>query len=171
MKLLYIGGVKNSLDDLEDAAFTFDNLTGGNATQAAANTTIDATTSKGLLAGSVVALKGSRLIGRCIGDVGASEEFALGLLLNDVAGNANENTPAVASGKGPYLHGSGEVELDVYETATALGAAITYAFGDLLYCSENGLLTNEDLGSQRALGIVKKVPTAADPFLGLQLLI
>lgn len=169
MKLLYLGGVKNSLDDLEADAFTLDNISGvPNTTQSAANTTIDATTSRGLLAGSMVAMKGSRVIGACDG----SSERPLGLLLNDVAGNANENTPAVASGKGPYVCGGGnEVELDVYETHTSAGVAQTYAAGDLVYCSENGLISKEDLGSQLVVGIVKKVPTASDPFLGILLFI
>ena len=169
LKLLYLGGVKNSLDDLEDAAFTQTNrVMADDAAQALANTLLVGQ-SDGLLAGSVVAVHGSRVIGYCDGE----DERPLGLLINDVAGNANENTPAVASGKGPYLHGSGSVEVDVYETfdaATGL-VPLTYTFGDLLYCSRHGLLTNEVSTEGTVIGIVKKVPTAADPFIGLQMFI
>ena len=167
MKIQYLGGVKNSLDDLEDAAFAQTNLVmADDAAQAAANTTLVGQ-SNGLLAGSLVAVHGSRIIGYCDGE----DERPLGILINDVAGNANENTPSVASGKGPYLHAGAEVEVDVYETHTAAAAPQTYAFSDLLYCSRHGLLTKEVSTEGTVVGIVKKVPTAADPFLGFQLLI
>ena len=170
LKLLYLGGFKNSLDELEPAAFTQDNILGvpaGGLAQAAVNTTLDATTPKGLLAGSFVAMTGSRIIGACNGDAA----FPLGVLLNDVAGNAFENTPAVASGKGPYIQGSAEIEVNVYETFKEDGTtAIVYVAGVALYCSINGLFTDE-LTTGGVVGYVKKVPTAADPFLGVQLVI
>lgn len=170
MKILYFAGIKNSLDDLEDAAFTQDNLVmADDAVQAAANATLDSTTPKGLLAGSVVTTHGSRVIGYCDGE----DERPLGLLINDVAGNAYENTPAVASGKGPYLHSGAEVEVNVYETVDAATGLVDldYQPKDLLYCSRHGLLTKEVSTEGTVIGIVKKVPTAADPFLGLQLFI
>lgn len=171
LKLLYLGGTKNSLDDLEDAAFTQDNVNGwvDDADQALANTTLDADTPKGLLAGSLVAIHGSREIGYCDGE----DEYPLGFLLNDVAGNAYENTPAVGSGKGPYVFGGGnEIEINVFETRNALNTAdLTYAVGEKLYCSRHGLVTNEVSTEGTVVGIVKKVPTASDPFLGIQALI
>jgi hypothetical protein len=77
----------------------------------------------------------------------------LGIFLNDAIGNAFENTPGVASGKGPYVCGSGTVlALSVYETKSlglkggpAIGTALTYAAGDKLYASANGLVTNNPL--------------------------
>jgi len=83
----------------------------------------------------------------------------LGIFLNDSIGNAFENTPGVASGRGPYLCGNGSTVGDsLYETKVQLantaaggiagdatvvaGTAITYAAGDKLYASINGLVTN-----------------------------
>jgi len=71
----------------------------------------------------------------------------LGIYLNDSLGNAFENTPGVASNRGPYACGSGTtVGLSVYETkkqlATTPGDVITYAAGDAVYASVNGLVTN-----------------------------
>lgn len=74
----------------------------------------------------------------------------LGIFINDAIGNAFENTPGVASGRGPYVCGSGScVALSVYETKSqalsggpAIGTAITYAPGDKVYASANGLITN-----------------------------
>ena len=96
----------------------------------------------------------------------------LGIFINDAIGNAFENTPGVASGKNPFLHGDGSlVETNVYETRNfANSADLIYVVGTPLYGSQNGLLTNENAGSaQVIIGVVTKVPTATDPFLGLQL--
>jgi hypothetical protein len=73
----------------------------------------------------------------------------LGLFLNDALGNAFENTPGVASGKGPFLRG-GAAGVKIYETqqqTTAGGGAVgdplaAYAIGQKLYASVNGYLTN-----------------------------
>ena len=72
----------------------------------------------------------------------------LGLFINDALGNANENTPGVASGKSPHLRG-GAVGLKIYETAQqttvgggSIGDALTYLVGDRLYASVNGYITN-----------------------------
>ena len=68
-------------------------------------------------------------------------------------GNAFENTPAIASGKGPYVNGMGTYKVDLYETdainagtlsdgtAILADATITYTGGLLLFASENGYLT------------------------------
>jgi len=68
----------------------------------------------------------------------------LGILINDSLGNAYENTPGVASGRLPYVHGMSVVGVSVWETQQQIGGAgaLTYAAGDLLYASVNGLLTN-----------------------------
>ena len=69
----------------------------------------------------------------------------LGIFLNDAIGNPFENTPGPASGKGPYVCGSGStVGCSIYETKhQKTGSAnLTYAPGDYIYASMNGLLTN-----------------------------
>jgi hypothetical protein len=74
----------------------------------------------------------------------------LGIFINDSIGNAFENTPGIASGKGPYVCGNGScVANSIYETKSqglsggpAIGTAITYNPGDRLFASANGLVTN-----------------------------
>jgi hypothetical protein len=67
----------------------------------------------------------------------------LGVFINTAAGNAYENQPAVASGKGPYVSGQGTYANSLFETQNLTSAAdLTYATGDLLYASCNGFLTN-----------------------------
>jgi hypothetical protein len=71
----------------------------------------------------------------------------LGIFLNDAVGNAFENTPGVASGRAPYVCGNGTtVGVSIYETKKQIVAApgdpITFAVGDKVYASVNGLLTN-----------------------------
>ena len=77
----------------------------------------------------------------------------LGIFLNDAIGNAFENTPGVASGRGPYVCGNGScVALSIYETKSlglkggpAIGTALAYFAGDKVYASANGLITNNFL--------------------------
>ncbi len=102
----------------------------------------------------------------------------LGLFLNDAIGNAFENTPGVASGRGPYVSGSGScVGVSVYETKIqtggGAGGAVTYAAGDKLFASCNGLLTNVEAdayetlagGTATVMGIVKVAPDANSSLL------
>jgi len=106
----------------------------------------------------------------------------LGIFINDAVGNAFENTPGVASGRGPYVCGSGScVGLAVYETRVQTGGsagnAITYNAGDLVYASANGLVTNvsadayETLASSTAtiIGVVKVAPDANSSLLVIDL--
>lgn len=75
---------------------------------------------------------------------------ALGCFINNANGNAYENTPGVASGKGPYVSGNGTYGNAVYETRliansadavnSPAGAAIVYRTGMLLVPSRNGYL-------------------------------
>jgi hypothetical protein len=102
----------------------------------------------------------------------------LGIFLNDAIGNAFENTPGVASGRGPYVFGSGStVGNSLYETKQQLasaGTAINYAAGNVLYVSPNGLITNvaadsyeyqASAGSQTIVGVVKVAPDANSSLL------
>jgi hypothetical protein len=94
----------------------------------------------------------------------------LGIFINDANGNAFENTPGVASGRGPYFSGLGCFGTSIWETEDLTGGAtLTYAVGDLLYASLNGLLTNKSDGSgdnlvegatATLLGVVKVAPDA-----------
>lgn len=112
----------------------------------------------------------------------------LGLFLNDAVGNAFENTPGPASGRGPFVCGSGStVGVTVYETAILQatgpgnpGDALTYAPGDLLYASANGLLTKNiddayeslaaaSTAAATVVGVVRAAPDASNPMLVLDL--
>lgn len=105
----------------------------------------------------------------------------LGIFLNDAIGNAFENTPGVASGRGPYVCGSGScVGLSIYETKHQKTGSATFTFapGDKVYASVNGLATNiiedgyEDNaagGSNTICGIVKVIPDANSALLVIDL--
>ena len=132
------------------------------STLSAVSTTLPANVKRGVLGGSVAFVRpdaGANVVGGAalVSAAYVAKTRPLGLFINDAAGNAYENLPAVASGKSPFLRG-GSVGVKIYETAiqtTALysagswaltgatvGTAITYAIGDKLYASVNGLLTN-----------------------------
>jgi len=111
----------------------------------------------------------------------------LGIFINDSLGNAFENTPGVASGRGPYLCGNGTtIGLAIYETKSqglsagpALGTAITYNPGDKVYASANGLITNLSTDAYEfqaagtpaptLMGIVKVAPDANSSLLVIDL--
>jgi len=109
---------------------------------------------KGVLGGSVAFTRpdiGSNTVGGAVlVNVAYVVNFRpLGLFINDALGNAFENTPGVASGKGPFIRG-GAVGVKIYETQVqvTLGPAtkgdplVDYANGQKLYASVNGYLTN-----------------------------
>ena len=118
----------------------------------ARSTTLPTNVKRGVLGGSVAFTRpdiGANTIG---GPVLVNADYVVnvrpvGLFINDALGNGYENTPGVASGKGPYLRG-GTVGDKIYETqiqtaaAGNVGDAIVYHFGERLYASVNGLLTN-----------------------------
>ena len=111
--------------------------------QKANNTRLNASTPKGILAGSVVAVAGNGLIGPCAGDSTVFvADMAVGIAINNAVGNPYESSSGAASGKVVYAHGSGTVlQTDNYETVINAGTtAITYTTGDKLYSSRNGLL-------------------------------
>jgi hypothetical protein len=92
----------------------------------------------------------------------------IGQFVNDAAGAAFENSPAVASGKVAVIKGQPSVEVDVYETRDAADSAdLTYAVGDLLYSSAQGFLTNETSTEGTIIGLVTKAPSVSSPTIGL----
>jgi hypothetical protein len=172
LRILYLG-IRNSVEQLDDAAFTKSNRV-GNA-QLVANTTLADVEKLGVLAGSVCVATGEGVVGAG----SASTQQVLGLFVNDAAGNAYESTSAAASGKGVYVHGMGTYEVGIYETHNEAGNAsilANYTFGKALYCSKNGLLTvAEGLAGGSApsgavvVGVITKAPTASDPVMRVNL--
>jgi hypothetical protein len=120
----------------------------------ARSTTLPTNVKLGVLGGSVAFTRpdiGANTVGGAV-LVNAAyvvDTRPLGLFLNDALGNAFENTPGVASGKGPFLRG-GACGVKIYETqwqTTKGGAAVgdalpAYSNGQRLYASVNGYLTN-----------------------------
>lgn len=164
LRILY-SLIKDSICSLSADGFTQSNPSVV-STVGAVSTTIPVNVKKGVLGGSVAFTRpdvGANVVGGAtlVSAAYVAGTRPLGLFINDAAGNANENTPAVASGKSPFVRG-GAVGVKLYETAVqtttsvgggtgaTVGTSITYAVGDVLYASVNGLLTNNYLDSYEA---------------------
>jgi len=195
-------GHRNSWGVLTEDSFTQSNPSSPNADTANTSTTWDnQTNSTGVIGGSVAFTRpdvGSNYIGgpgydgaAAVTEAGAN--LPLGLFINDAVGNPYENTPGIASGKGPYVCSGGTYKVDLYETiaintgtlsdGTAVNAddTLTYTAGLKLYASENGILTcvpedcYEDVhggftaATSTIIGIVLQAPTSADAFMVLDL--
>ena len=115
----------------------------------------------GVLGGSVAALSGEKDYEVVPGD---GTKTAVGLFLTDAEGAPFENAPAVASGKIAICQKQASVEVTVYEK-------VEYALGDKLYCSADGYLTNVESTNKQVIGVCNKVPSAANPTLGLDMYI
>jgi hypothetical protein len=158
LRILY-SLIKDTIPSLAGDAFLQSNPSAV-VVPAARSTTLSATVKKGVLGGSVAFTRpdvGQNIVGGAFlvgGTVYTPRTRPLGLFINDAGGNSYENTPAVASGKGPFLRG-GSVGVKIYETqvqtvlplvpggaAGVIGDPLTYNVGDKLYASVNGLLTN-----------------------------
>ena len=158
---ILIRGQLDSIPVLSDACFTKANY--GNNT----NTTLSVNTPRGVLGGSVAAVSG----GLDYTVVPGTDALRpVGLFVNDAAGAAFENSPAVASGKVAVMKAMASVEVDVYETRNAADSDdLDYAVGDKLYCSAWGLLTNEVSSEATIIGICTKAPSVSSPTLGLDM--
>lgn len=156
---ILIRGQLNSIPVLSDDCYTKQNY-GVNT-----NTTLSVNTPRGVLGGSVAGVSA----GLDYTVVPCTDVLRpVGLFVNDAAGAAFENSPAVASGKIAIMKAQASVEVDVYETRNAADLAdLTYAVGNLLYCSAQGLLTNEVSTEATILGVCTKAPSTASPTLGL----
>jgi len=161
----------NTLMNLTEDGLTQANYNVTGHAETAVNTRLSADTPKGLLAGSVV--KCSATVGAVEKAVGAASEGAVGVVMNDAVGYPYESSSGVASGKCPYIHGSGTVfTTDRYETFRSDHVTpLAYAAGERLYASRNGLLTNyiDQTTANEIIGIVLIAPSASDPFMAVQM--
>jgi hypothetical protein len=166
----------NTLMNLTDAGLTRDNY-GANA-QATANTRLSSDTPKGILAGQFVCVGSvSGTVVACTGTNATPSVLVgrpIGVAINNAVGYPYESSSGVASGKCPYLQGCGTVfSTDLYETFTQAAAAITYAPGDRIYVSQNGMISNVASTAVDVtlyvVGIVLIAPSATDPFMVVQL--
>jgi len=187
LRLLHLG-VRNSTGVLTDDAFTQANPR-VIVVAATISTHVD-TTATGVLSGSVCFARqdgGENFIGGPTADgnnAGANDarQRPLGVFINSANGNAFENTPGTASGKGPYVSGQGTYGNGLFETQVLTGGGagnnLAYTAGDRLVASVNGFLTNStgvatdvhdaagghassDLGGNAyEIGILKMAPDA-----------
>lgn len=158
LRLLHVG-IRNTVGILTADSFTQTNPPAVSDDETV-STRVD-TTLSGVLSGSVAFTRpdsGSNYVGGPGSAaqqlnvlqlaVNARQYHALGCFINSANGNAYENTPGVASGKGPYVSAMGTYGNALYETnLLALvaanadqGQAITYINGQQLVASRNGYL-------------------------------
>jgi len=143
-------GVRNTLGIATTDAFTQTNPP--IVTTAITISTQVNTRAFGVLSGSVIFARrdqGSNYIGGPV-EPGAPNNILirpLGVLINNAAGNAFENQPAVASGRIPYVSGQGVYGNRLFETQALAAAAplaqgdqIIYSTGQELIASRNGYL-------------------------------
>ncbi len=168
LRILHVG-IRNTVGVLTDDSFTQTNppvIT----TSTLITDQVD-TSTLGVLSGSVAIPRpdaGSNEIGGCSSSTliaasgGGSATTAsassdptsyrpLGVFINDAVGHAYENTPGVASGKGPYVSGQGTYANSLFEDKwlAAVGSAsagddLTYITGVGLMASLNGYLLPHD---------------------------
>lgn len=152
-------GCRNSVGVLSTDAFTQTNppvVTTANTV----STTLALVTKTGVLGASVAFTRpdvGNGVIGGPVAPAGVYNAgiCPLGIFINDSLGNPYENTPGVASNRGPYLSAQGCLGVTLWETQNlTTGADLTYAPGDSLYASANGFLTNliDDAYEYRVVG-------------------
>lgn len=177
-------GIRNSLGILSADAFTQSNPPVVTTT-ANVSTTLASITKRGVLGGSIAFTRPDAGNGYHGGAVLISAAFSvtlkpLGIFINDALGNPYENTPGIASGRGPYLCGRGTLGLSIWETQNQASgsAAVTYAPGNVLYASSNGFVTNvladsyeqqASSGSSTIIGIVKVAPDANNSLMVIDL--
>lgn len=177
-------GIRNSLGILSADAFTQSNPPVVTAT-ANVSTTLAGISKKGVLGASIAFSRYDAGNGYHGGAVKIATAFdallkPLGIFINDAIGNPYENTPGVASGRGPYLCGRGTVGLSIWETQNQASgsAAVTYTAGNVLYASSNGFVTNvladsyeqqAASGSSTIIGIVKVAPDANNSLMVVDL--
>jgi hypothetical protein len=155
----------------------------------APSTTLTGITKRGVLGGSFAIARPDVGNGKIGGPKSgpAAGNRPLGIFINDALGNPFENTPAAASNKCPFVCAMGSYGSRLYETlqqTTTGGGSVgdgltTYACGQALYCSVNGLLTNRSddsievaaSGTAKVYAIIVGAPDSTYAEMFFQLLI
>lgn len=174
LRIMHLGNRTSAGTTVTDDAFTQSNpptVTGTGVTDQLPSNPKD-----GVLGGSVAVTRpdvGSGFIGgpdTAESDPSGGDYRPLGLFIVDAQGQAYQNSPTEASGKGSYVSSQGTYGNHLFETYDLnSGSSITYHPGDFLYCSRNGYLTklndaNNALelavgyASATVLGVVKIAP-------------
>lgn len=108
--------------------------------------------------------------------VQAAGYCAVGVFLNAENGNAWENTPALASGRGTHSTASGSYGCQLYETVliattadgvnSPAGHTLTYFAGCSLVASRNGfLMPSQSVGADSALDAADLVAITAESYV------
>lgn len=162
LRILYVG-VRNSIGVLTDDAFTQNNPPAITTAGTISTSPGSLVNTLGVLSGSVAFTRPDIATGNSVGGpaygvtggtvagtLTASEAAGVkpvGCFINNAAGNAFENTPGAASGKGPYVSAQGTFGNSLFETqalavagAIAQGDTLTYQAGQELIASVNGFL-------------------------------
>jgi hypothetical protein len=155
LRILHVG-VRNTVGVLTDDSFTQTNPPIIKTPAGTISTSPGALTEVlGVLSGSVAFTRpdaGSNFVGgptvtAMALPASVTQVLPLGCFINSAAGNAYENLPAVASGKGPYVAAMGtygsrlfETQLLVTSGGVASTTALTYVAGMKLVASQNGYL-------------------------------
>ena len=189
LRLLHVG-IRNTVGVLTEDSFT---QTNPPLTTAAAQLSTQVDTSVlGVLSGSVAFTRadaGSNFIGGpaepALTTLDGEGIRPLGVFINTAVGNAFENQPGPASGKGPYVsaqgcYGNGLFETQNIESAVGtlgLAADLVYSPGQELMASRNGYLmmmrtaqtgTEEDLDdSDHSLEVANGVAAGASTVIGI----
>jgi len=180
LRLLHVG-VRNTVGVLTDDSFTQTN-----PPNVATNVSAQVDQSVlGVLSGSVCFTRpdvGSNHIGGpgnqawAIAQPGEDQSIVigyhvLGCFINTATGNAYENLPGQASGKGPYVSSQGTYGNQLYETlligaaaAAPAGTAITYITGMNLIASRNGYLTPQTVITAGVLDLADQPAIAAESY-------
>jgi hypothetical protein len=152
LRLLHVG-VRNTVGILTDDAYSQTNPPIVTTTGAGTLTTISSnvdTSVFGVLSGSVAFTrpdKGSNYVGGPTESGTAHQDFnvsPLGLFINNAAGNAYENLPAAASGKGPYVSAMGTYASQLFETQAPDDGGAYLQFQDLVYTTGMGLMASRN---------------------------
>lgn len=154
LRILHVG-VRNSIGVLTSDAFTQTNPPIITTAGTISNSPGALTEVLGVLSGSVAFTRpdaGSNYVGGPTKTAMAlpasiTQVLPLGCFINSASGNAYENLPAAASGKGPYVSAMGtygsrlfETELLVTSGGVAAGTDLAYVAGMKLVASQNGYL-------------------------------
>jgi len=150
LRILHVG-VRNTLGQLTADAFTQRNPVDFDATGYVTSASGLLTNVLGVLSGSVAFARpdeGANYHGGPSDHTvaQATGERVLGVFINNASGNAFENTPGVASNRGPYVSANGSYGNSLYETQNlANGNALAWTVGQTLAASVNGFLTQAAL--------------------------
>lgn len=185
LRILYVG-VRNSVGVLSDDAFTQANPPFGAVAGSASTAPGLLANTLGVLSGSIAFSRPDAVVGGnapvggpaygatggtvtgTLTEVEAAGVQPVGVFINNAGGNAFENTPGAASGKGPYVSAQGTYGNSLFETQEqVLAAAITYQAGQQLIASINGyLMPRFDAATGNDLNVVDGAYAATQAAVG-----